>query len=254
MKKKIVAFSVAGDAKNLRFYEQMKNSLRKFHSEEELPLKLYGPEEVASYNDPHFYYRATPVIGSELLKEYDVVIKLDADQIVMGDLSHLWEQDLDIGVVQNSNPREAKKYPVSVWNIDPLSYVNAGLVVMKNKELVNHWLQLCFTPHFGAYQMKEQDLLNIIVFYTAVGRYGVRFLDNSEKWHGLVTKGYEPMMELVDKKVFLPKNDEWPVNSKKQIVCYHFAGGNDDPSKGKYKIRFPEEISKHIDWLISDVK
>ncbi len=247
---KVVAFTIA-DAKNMKFYEGLKNSLRKFHSEKELPLILIGPEQISAYNDPHFFYRSSPLVAKELLKEYDVVIKMDCDQIVMGDLSHLWdsEEEWDLGVVQNSNPREKEKYPVKVWNIDELSYVNAGLVVMKSKKFVEHWDYLCKSPHFGAYQMREQDLLNIIVFY---GMYKVKFLDNSLKWHGLVSKGYEPIMELRDKEVWLPKNDEWPANEDKQVVCYHFSGGSGDEAKGNYRIRFPDKISKHIDWLISD--
>lgn len=273
IKPKVCIFTIA-DNKNLKFYEGFKNSLRKFHSEKEVDLILIGEEQIKAYNDPHFFYRSKPTVAKELLKKYDTVVGADCDQIIMGDLSHLWdtEEEWDLGVVQNANPREKEKYPVRVWNIDELSYVNAGFVVMKDKKFVDHWDYLCKSPHFGAYQMREQDLLNILVFY---GMYKVKFLDNSTKWHGLVSKGYEPIMKLIDKSklvqttkktdmtkdeldllpdksVVLPKNEEWPVNEDKQVVCYHFAGGKGDGSKGNYRIRFPDKISKHIDWLISD--
>jgi len=174
-KKKVVAFSIADDA-NLVYFKKMEASLRKFHSEKELPLILVGGEQLKAVvqQDPHFFYRATPGVAKDLIHAYDTVIKIDADSVITGDLSHLWEEKgYDIGVVNNSNPRELKNLTVTVWNIHPLSYVNCGLVVMKSEEFVDHWWQLCLSPHFNFYQMKEQDLLNIIVFY---GNYKINFL------------------------------------------------------------------------------
>ncbi len=155
-KKKVIAFTIAGDQENLKFYKGFRNSLRKFHSEKELPLKLYGPEQVNAFNDSTFYYRATPKIAAELIEEYETVIKFDVDQIVMGDLSHTWKHDYDLGVVQNSNPREIRKQPVTVWDIDAPSYVNAGFVVMKNEKIISHWNKLCHSPVFKNYQYREQ--------------------------------------------------------------------------------------------------
>ncbi len=253
--KKVVAFTIA-DNKNIEFARRLINSLRKFHTEEELPLMVINEEQVQAQNDPDFYYRATPKIAAQLLKEYETVIKLDADQIIFGPLSHTWEGDFDVAVVQNSNSKDMKDYVVQVWDIDPLSYVNCGFVVMKNKKLVDHWNRLCHGPMFPHYQMREQDLLNIIVFF---GDYNVRFLDDGPKWHGLISKKWEPEMKLeprVDStthKLILPKNGVWPDQEDKEIVIVHFAGGN-NPMKGKYRIMFNEKVAKYIDWLISDDK
>jgi len=263
--KKIVAFTIA-DNKNIEFARRLRNSLRKFHSEEELPLIVVTQDQVQAQNDPDFYYRATPKIASQLLKEYETVIKLDADQIIFGPLSYTWEGEFDVAVVQNSNPKDTKDYTVAVWDIDSLSYVNAGFVVMKSKKFVDHWNRLCHGPVFPHYQMREQDLLNIMVFY---GDYNVKFLDQGPKWHGLISKKWEPEMILnedysdgfgegpdrnerkIIPKLILPKNGVWPANEDKEIIVVHFAGGNNS-AKGKYKIMFNEEVSKHIDWLISD--
>src|SRR3990167_9252877 len=104
-KNKIVAFVVA-DNNNLKYYEMLKNSWAKFHPD--IELKLYGETEIKALNDVFFFYRATPAIGRELLKEYDTVIKIDADSIITADLTHTWEGEFNVGVVQNSNPKEAK--------------------------------------------------------------------------------------------------------------------------------------------------
>ena len=90
-----------------------------------------------------------------------------------------------------------------------------------------------------------------MVFYMNEGQggpYKVRFLDQSEKWHGLVSKGYGGQMKVVGDKIVLPKGD-WPPDGDKEIVVIHFAGGN-DPSKGNYRIRYSTEVVKRLDELV----
>lgn len=244
-KLKVIAFTIA-TGEHRKYADKMIKSLRKFHSEEELPIEIVGDEEVEKIKDPHFFYRATPFIGRQLLEKYDVVVKLDADQIITADISHVWKGDFDVAVVNNSNPKEYQQYPVSVWNIHPLSYVNCGFVVMKNIDFTDHWWKLCVSPHFNHYQMREQDLLNIMIFY---GNYKVKFLDALGKWHGLVSKGYWPKIIMKDGKMVLPDDGEWPSDGDKEIVCIHWAGGN-QPNKMNYKIHFKPEVVKYLDKLV----
>lgn len=246
---KAIAVSVA-DANNLKYFMMMKNSLRKFHTEEELPLALIGPDQLAKNPDSMFFYRATPIIGNQFLNEgFETVIKLDCDQIITGKLNHIWENtDYDVAVVQNGNPRESRDRPVYIWNISPTYYVNCGLVAMRSKEFVQHWLKLCYSEHFDQYQYREQDLLNILVSY---GNYKVRFLDKSNRWHGLISKGYWINTELREGKLILPKNDEWPKDEDKEIVCLHWAGGN-MPNKMNVNIAFREDVAKWLTKLITE--
>lgn len=245
MNKKICAVTIADEA-NMKFYSMLKNSWDKFHPD--IELKLVSGEALKNRlkKDPYLFYRFTPIIGAELLKEgYETVVKIDSDSIITADLTHTWEGTFDVAVVQNSNPREMRTYPVSVWDIPPMAYVNCGYVVMKSKGFVDHWLELCMSGHFNNYQFKEQDLLNILTFY---GGYDVKFLDSGDKFHGLACKGYWQNIELRDKKLILPQNGEWPQSGDKEIDIIHFAGGN-DPTKGHYGTRFQEDVVKHLDYL-----
>ena len=45
------------------------------------------------------FYKATPFIASKLLEKYDLVLKLDADRDITGDLSHIFNGGYDIGTV-----------------------------------------------------------------------------------------------------------------------------------------------------------
>lgn len=240
-----IAFVVADD-KNLSYYEMMLRSLRKFHSEEELPVKLISGNELKLRlaKDPDFFYRATPTIAQELLKDYDVVIKLDADQIITGSLGELWDGVFDVAVVNNSNPREFKSYPYSFLNIHPYAYVNCGLVVMRSKEFVDFWYNFCFSTFWPSFQMREQDFYNILVHSN---NYKIKRLDEGDSFYGLASKGYWPDIILKGEQLFLPKGIEWP-DKDKLIKVLHWAGGN-SPDKMNYKIRFKEEVVKRLDEL-----
>lgn len=242
----------------------LKNSLSKFTDDK---LILIDEEKVKQLGDPHFYYRATPIIAAGLLRTYDAVAKIDSDTIITGSLDHIWEGDYDVAVVRNSNPREDARYQVRLMDIHPFAYVNAGFVVMKSKGFVENWLKLCMSDHFQNFQYREQDLLNFMVFYMSEqfgGQWKVRHLDDSNKWHGLVWKGFEPMVELYTSsfdeylkteinppvsKFILKKNDQWPTDEDKELVAWHVAGGN-MPNKMNYRLKFKPEIVKYLDWLV----
>lgn len=242
-------FFTIADRNNLPYYEILKNSLAKFTSD---PLILIDEEKIRQLGDVNFYYRATPIVASGLLKQYDAVCKLDSDILILGDLSHIWNEDYDVAVTYNSNPKDDKLYPVRLLDIHPFSYINAGFMVLKSKVFVEHWLKLCMSDHFQNFQFREQDMANLLVYYFSErfgGPYKIKFLDDGSKWHNMRSKGYTPLTKLIDNKVILPKNNEWPSDEDKQIVAYHWGGGNNS-NKMKYRLIFPSEVIQFIDTLI----
>jgi lipopolysaccharide biosynthesis glycosyltransferase len=241
--KKLIAFTVA-DKANEKYLDMFVKSLRHFHSEEELPLTIVNQDWLNKIKDPDKFYRMTPMIAKDLLKEYETVIKFDCDQIVTGKLNHLWESEYDLGVVLNSNPMEP---PVGVWDIPPQIYLNCGLVAMRSKEAVDHWAGLCNSSHFQNYQMREQDLLNILVYY---GNYKVLNFDRSDNWNGLISKGWWQYIEKRGDDLVLSKGDRpWPIEGDKIIKIIHWAGGKNAPDKMNYRIRFNKEVSDYLDFL-----
>lgn len=256
---KRIAFTIA-DENNMQYAKMMINSLRKFHTEEELPVAIVSGKGLQKRlsKDPHFFYRATPVVGKELLKDYDLVIKLDADQIIMGDLSYIWEQEgYDVGTVYNINRVDPQRYGnVTIQGVPAQKYYNCGLVAMRSKEFVNHWHDLCFSEMFYNLQYREQDLLNILAHY---GRYNINCFDQYDPvhryfaWHGLLAKGEGLRMKLKDGEVILPRGEDNYPDRDVVIKVYHFAGGKDE-NKYNYRTQFNEEIISHIDHLISNGK
>jgi hypothetical protein len=254
MKKKVCAFSIA-DKNNMKYYERMQNSLRKFHTAEELPLLLWEEAKIQSYNDPAFFYRATPIIARQLLKDYDLVIKLDADQIITGDLNHIIDDpSYDVACPLNWNRVDPQVYgPVGVIDVPPVMYLNCGLVAMRNREFVEKWFRLCHSVHFNAFQYKEQDLLNIMAFYFD---WKVKNLDAQDTWNGLISKGEMMRFELKNNGqpnsvlVVPPAADHFP--DKEMIVkVIHLAGGNNAGDKFDYlNTHTKPEILAYLQGLI----
>lgn len=226
-RKKIVAFSPA-DKGNDENFRRLETSLRKFHSEEELPLLRFDNPT----KDPQWWYRATPDIAKDLIKEYHTVVKLDADQIITGDISHIWEGDYDVATVLND-----PTYPIHLWDVMP--YYNLGLVVMKDHKFIEHWQRLCLSEHLNRYQFREQDLFNLLC--SDYHNYKVKCLDFDNKIHGEFAKAGWAHATLDGDKIML---------SGRQICVIHFGGGGNGADKGNYRIRFKPEVVKKIDELI----
>ena len=250
---------------------KMISSLKKTNPdiEKKADIKLYTDADAARNgfnglpNDLKMRYM-TPIFAKELMQEYETVVRLDSDMIITGDISHVWEGDFDVAVVQNASPREIVAQnqmmgrSVSVWDVKALEeYVNCGFVVMKSEKFVDHWLSLC-TPDRQHYQFYEQDFLNILCFY---GNYKIRFLDKEKnnKWHGLASKGYWSEIIIKDKKLILPKNsgaehDMWPTDADKEIVCIHIAEGIRPGKFEGLETKFQPEVYKYLMFLISNEK
>lgn len=242
-KKKVVIFSIA-DEQNMPYLEKMKASLRHFHPDVPLEVVSGNLLKKTLAEDPMFFYRATPAIARDLIKDYETVIKIDADTIITSDISELWNSSYDVAAPNNSNPIEVEKNTVTVWNIHPLSYLNCGLVAMQSETFVDHWFRLCTSPHFNFYQYREQDLLNIMIFY---GIYKAVFLDATDSFWGLASKGYWQNIELKNNALVLPPQEGWNSQEKK-IRAIHWAGGN-DPNKMNVQTRFLEEVAQWLEKL-----
>lgn len=231
--KMCVAVPSDSSPKNMKFFEQFEKSFHHFHPDVE--VRRF---ENANPEDKAFWYRAKPVIAKQLFDEgYDTVVLADNDQIVLGDISHIWNTPADVAVVLND-----PNYPISVWDIGPQYgslYFNNGLVVVKNKEFVNHWLRLCNSMHFDRYQFKEQDILNILC--SDYCNYTIDCLDLGDKIHGELAKALWSKAKMVKDKVMI---------EDKQLMVIHFGSGSGDPSKGKYKLRFQSNVVKFIDGLL----
>lgn len=249
MKLPVIAFTVA-DQNNLKHAEKMINSFHKFHPE--IEVIIYNEKDIG---DPINYYRSTPMFARNLIKKYELVLKLDSDQFITGPLDYILKENYEIGCVMNYNRVDPKKFgPVGVWDIMPQEYMNAGFVAMKSERFILNWWRLCNSAHFDNVQYKEQDLLNILIHY---GDFKVECFDypnkvkNYHAWHGLVSKGEWSKMVMRDGKLILPKaQDNYPEEDK-EIKVIHSAGGSQEKKIGdSYRLYFSDEVCDYMEGLI----
>lgn len=263
VKKPVICFT-AYDEKNAENARKFRNSLRKFHTEEELPLYEVKDEELQTYLkvDPMFWYRQKPLIAEKLIKEYECVIGMDSDSLVVGDLSYLWKgaKDYDVGTVINYNRADAQNYPlVGGWGILPIEYFNCGLVALRSEAFVKDWKNKCFTPQFERLQFREQDILNAICYF---GNYNVRCFDHMDplggnnSWWGILSKGEWGRAILSNKEILIPQGEgSQPFPPKEvSLKVLHWGEGQGSPNKMNYRIKFKEDIVKWLDYLVSDKK
>ena len=244
---KTIAFTVA-DKNNLVYAKKMINSFHKFHPD--IPVEIIGPAELEQIKHPAKFYIMTPLIARSLIPKYDLVLKLDADQVITGPLDHVIDDaTYDLGCVLNWNRVDPQRYdfPLTVWDIPDRDYMNCGFVAMRSQEMIEHWWDLCMRPNLQRYRFAEQDLLNIIYHY---GNYNVKCFDHSDKWHGLVSKGEWNKMVIKKDKLILPVTDDYP-DEEKEIKVLHWAGGQ-VPHKMNFKAEFSPEVAKHLESLVKD--
>jgi lipopolysaccharide biosynthesis glycosyltransferase len=202
--KKTVAFSIA-DEKNLAWAKALEKSFKHFHPD--IPFIIYGDKEIdeTHINRPAVFYLATPYFARQLIKEYEQVVKIDADSIVTAPLEILDSpESFDVGVVGNWT-RDGISDSVKVWDIQPQSYFNNGFVVFRSEEIIEHIWKLCMQSNFNNYPYREQDMLNIVCHY---GNYKVKVIDHGDSWYGLQSKshherrtsGYSSRQGYVSKK------------------------------------------------------
>lgn len=248
---KSVAFTIAGDPQNLKYAKMLEKSFKHFHPD--IPFFIYGTEEMEKYSDPQKYYKATPMIARELISDYDVVLKLDADQLILGSLDYLFTHQYDVGTVLNINRVDPPRFGyVAGWGIAPNQYMNCGLVAMQSKEFIEHWWELCNSPHFDQLQYREQDLLNILYYY---GRYNSVCFDyydpqeNYSAYHGLVGKGEWIRSVLKDGQILIPRGTDNYPDRDVVVKVAHWAGGQGE-KKMDYQKWFPEEVIEYIDNIL----
>lgn len=254
-KKPVFVFTIADD-NNLEYAHMLEKSFKKFHPL--VPFHIVTGDELAKHikADQKFFYRATPIIAARYIKEYDLVLKIDADSIVTGSLDYVFNtKDYDIGTVMNWNRIDPQKYGfVQGWGISPMDYFNCGFVAMRSEVFVKHWETVCLEPRFNNFQYGEQDLLNILAYY---GMYNVRCFDHGDgpakyfAWHGLVSKGEWIKAKVVNNEIIVPKGEGNTPFPPKDVVLkvIHWAGGKDG-KKMTYRTAFKEDVIKRLDELV----
>lgn len=237
-------FYTIADNNNLPYAKMLEKSLKYFHPD--IELKIFGEQDIKDMNLPEPYYVAKAYFGKQLSKDYDTVINIDSDVIVVGSLDDIINGSYDVGSVYNNlvgTPDPLQRPIIGLDRTNPLFYVNAGLVASKSKRFWSWWEDLNKRHFFKQYQFREQDTLNMIFYY---GDLNCVNFDNSPNVYGIYLNGFWPKAELQGKDIVIPDKI---IGQKKTLKILHWAGGS-QAIKMNYRTRFSEKVSNRIEEIL----
>lgn len=214
-----VAFTAVSD--NLYYPEGTHifiNSFKRWHPEIDLVVfrqdvvdKLFKEKNIN-------WYQAKPYFA-ELLFDYDLIVNIDADTIITGRLTEVFDNvDYEVGAVWNFNDYENASFE----NITEEMYLQAGMVASTKKSFWKKWQK--YNKNAMDYLRKENDTLNLLV-YNDKKKFKLKIFDKDKNYYGCKSLGREPTFYIEDDKLMC---------RGEQILAYHFARGNVFP-----KLDFP---------------
>ncbi len=145
------------------------------------------------------YYR---LFIASLFPEYDKIVYLDCDLVVLGDIAKLYNTDLGENILAAApeqyvrNTKEFRLYAEKALGVDPDGYVNAGVLVINLAEFRKNHIENKFVELITAYDFDLLDPDQAYLNYLCLGK--IHVLPNG--WNK------EPM--------------DLPLEGKKNIVHY----------------------------------
>jgi hypothetical protein len=237
-------FYTIADNNNLPYAKMLEKSLKYFHPD--IELKIFGEEDIKLIPFDEPYYRAKAFFGKQLSKDYDNVINIDSDCIVLGKLDDIINASYDVGSVYNNlmgTQDPLQRQIVSLDRTNPLFYVNAGFVASKSKEFWDWWDNLNQRHFFKSYQFREQDTLNMIFYY---GNLNCVNFDNSSNVYGIYLNGFWPKAVIKGEDIVLPSEI---LGKEKTLKIAHWAGGS-QAIKMNYRTKFNEKVADRIEEIL----
>ena len=222
MKKPYVVFSFVSD----NYYypvgcPQFINSFKRFHPD--IPLVIFRQDVVSQKIDGHDinWLNAKPVFAKLLTNEYECVINMDVDQVILGRLDEVFKDDYDVGSVMNYNDYEN----VSIEGVSEQDYLQAGLVASRIPEFWDIWLARSLKDNWQC-RCAENDTLNMVVYENP--QWKLKVFDKDKDYYGCKSLGREKEMIMNNNKVIL---------RGEQVVAYHYAKGpNNMPKASQEKL------------------
>lgn len=232
MKKPYVVYTFISD----NYYEpvgtpQFINSFKRFHPD--IPLVVFRQDKVNEIIDGHYmnWLNAKPMFAKLLTDQYECVINMDADQIVLGRLDEVFTDGYDIGSVQNQNDYENRH----IDNITDEMYLQAGLVASRVPEFWDIWMERSLRDAWMC-KCAENDTLNFTVYENP--QWKLKVFDKEKDYYGCKSLGREKEFVLDGTKVMC---------RGEEVKCYHAAKGPGNMPKISYeKLRgygFSEEVA-----------
>lgn len=208
----------------------MINSFKRFHPDIDLVVfRQNTVDKLFKENDIN-WYQAKPYFA-ELLFDYDLILNLDADHVICGRLSEVFDKtDYDVAMPTNLNDYENASFE----NITEEMYLQAGMVASTSKDFWLKWQKI--NRKAMQYLRKENDTVNLLIYNELKPK--LKILDKEKDYYGCKSLGREPQFYIEDDKLMC---------RQEQVLAYHFARGGVFPKLSFREMPLVPEVQ---DWLI----
>lgn len=239
---------IPGGAKNLE------KSFKYFHPD--IDFITFKSKEISEeFNRGKNWYTMNPAVTRRISSNYDLVVHMDADSLVVGKLDEILSGDFTIAGVRNNNDNGTaggsgkaelirKKNGEQLSN-DPFSYWNAGLIASTDPEFWNEWDAR--NSEANDYVQYEQDILNIMV----CEKTNTKLLDsiNTDLYYGLSSAYGRTNSWHWDSWREIEVDNGLKLNNKR-IKVLHQAGGQQIFPKMVPEVFFNLEVQSFIKEIV----
>lgn len=165
-----------------------------------------------------------PFVTAQLIEQYNMVVHFDADSMIVGKLDELLDEsnlEFDIIGVRNNNDynKAGKDNYITNPGQEPQTYINAGLVAITNKNVIEEWMNKNI-EYGNQMPFQEQTVLNHISL-----NWKTKIIDpiNSDVYYGISNLyGYNTHWDSWKEIQLI--NDELILNNKKVKILHHGGG------------------------------
>jgi len=200
-------------------------SFKHFHPD--IDLVVFRQEEI----DYHFgrnehlnFYNCKAYFAKLLYNQYDLVVNIDADHLILGKLDSILAADYDVACPANYNVfSNASLKIVSTGNnvtnfVSELRYYQGGLIASTSKHFWDAY-DYASMKHSHYLHYKENDVLNLIL---TLCDYKVKYLDGEANFNSNEFHSYYGCASLGQEHLAVVDNGEIKINGK-PVKAYHFA-------------------------------
>lgn len=217
------------------------SSFQHFHPN--IPLVVYGQKEI----DEEFrlrpeltFYNCKAHFGKILAKNYDLVVNIDSDHLILGTLDSILAADYDVAAPANYNiMANASLKEVKGNLVSEREYFQGGLIASTSKEFWDAY-DYAAVKHSSKFIHSENDVLNVLL---TMNDYKVKYLDGDGFFGSPNFHSYYGCASLGKEKDMYVENGEIKLGGK-PVKAYHFSWGG--VNKRHPKDLFRKEVVDHI--------
>jgi len=210
-------------------------SFKNFHPD--IDLIIFGQKDIDntfSEDSRLNFYNSKATFAKKLYNDYDLVVNIDADHLILGELSEILIGDYDISAPANYNSHLNSGIGINsfasscgVFKSSELiqfnKYIQGGLIASTSKDFWDkyEYMSLNYSDLFGN---KENDILNIICHMLP---YKFKVLEGAFEYTDPNFSCYYGCSALGRENQIVVSNGRLELDGK-PIKAYHFAGGGNN--------------------------